>query len=370
MSEKRPIVQTGTMPSSPEKETGPHASFLMPFFKRLNRDFAGVWCVLHSYETLPYYSESDVDMAFSGKNLQHLESIINEIASQTGWKLYQKLWYDVQWCCYYVLRENTSGNLLAIDFLTDRHAIGRYGFRTTVLTQNCRQINNLFPVPDHETALCYKLVKRIEKGRSLDEDENYLKKHFTLSEENKISEFLEADYGKRGSQTVIGFLKDTRGPLTETEMRELKEERKKRTRHLASKVKYAYWESRRTSFRFRHPSGMVVFVPKLEKGIAEAFTELLRKKTGILFRYVRFERDASKWQQVKTLSGSTLLVCQNSNFERNKAVRSHGFLRTYEAIDSVQGISQGELERVTESYLSAILRALEGRISKKLHGHG
>ena len=100
-----------------------HESFLVPFFKEMNTEFQDKWCVLHSYETLPYYSESDVDMAFSGTNIDALELLIKRMAKATEWVLLQKLWYDVQKCYYYVLRHAESGTLLAIDFLIDNDGI-------------------------------------------------------------------------------------------------------------------------------------------------------------------------------------------------------------------------------------------------------
>jgi len=64
----------------------------------MNIDFKDQWCVLHSYDSLPYFSESDVDMAFSGTDTHKLEKLVINVAEKTGWQLYQKLWYDVKKC--------------------------------------------------------------------------------------------------------------------------------------------------------------------------------------------------------------------------------------------------------------------------------
>ena len=69
-----------------------HRSYLDPFFREMESHFKGNWCVLHSYEQLPGYSESDVDMAFSDNRFELLENLIHRVGQETGWTVYQKLW--------------------------------------------------------------------------------------------------------------------------------------------------------------------------------------------------------------------------------------------------------------------------------------
>lgn len=346
-----------------------HASYLIPFFEKMNATFPKDWCVLHSYETLPYYSASDVDMAFSGSDLKNLELLITEIAEQTGWQLYQKLWYDVQWCCYYVLREKNTGIFLALDFLTDNHGIGRYGFKTTVLTSNCDLINDLIPVPDHETALSYKLIKRIEKGRSLEEDDDYLKEHFKKSDEQKLALFLKGQYGNKGQQLLFSYLKQDKGLLTDAELVFLKQERKNRISTLETRTKFLYWEMRRVFNRIENPSGILVNIPILEENTMKDFTGILKEKVGILFRFVKLGANTSILEKFKGLAGSTLVVCPKENFDRKRAVRYQGLYPKYMAFDTDEILDFNDSDVVTDQYLTLVLKALSIRISSKLHSH-
>lgn len=347
-----------------------HESFLEIFFSRMNERFAGQWCVLHSYHTLPYYSESDVDMAFSGPDLEDLERLIVITAENTGWRLYQKLWYDVQWCCYYVLREKKTGTLLAIDFLTDNHGIGRYGFKTTVLTRDCHYVNDLIPVPDHETALSYKLVKRIEKGRSLLEDEKYLKYHFEASDEQKIASFLKEQYGSKGKSKILSYLNQERDTMTDAELQSLKQKRKRRITNLTNRTKFIYWETMRVFHRVLHPSGMLVYIPILEEKVTREFTKILRQKVGILFRFVQLDASDSTLKKFKGMAGSTLVISPKAEFEYKKMVRYHGIYSKYVGSNSVETLSFDDLDAATDTYLSLILKALFIRIPSKVHING
>lgn len=346
-----------------------HASYLIPFFEKMNATFPKDWCVLHSYETLPYYSASDVDMAFSGSDLKNLELLITDIAEQTGWQLYQKLWYDVQWCCYYVLREKNTGILLAIDFLTDNYGIGRYGIKTTVLTGNCDLINDLIPVPDHETALTYKLVKRIEKGRSLEEDEDYLKEHFDKSDKQKIALFLDEQYGTEGKQLLMSYLKLENAPLTNAQLITLKQKRNKRISNLDTRTKFVCWETRRIIHRIGHPSGLLVNIPTLEENKIRVFREILKQKVGILFRFVELGTNKSMLEKFKGMAGSTLFVCPQENFDQKKAIRYQGLVPRYGAFDTDEILDFNDSDVVTDQYLTLVLKALSIRISSKLHSH-
>ena len=183
-----------------------HESYLTVFFDRMNRKFPNDWCVLHSYETLPQFSESDVDMAFSGTSISALEELISEVAKTTGWRVYQKLWYDVESCFYYVLKQNDTDVFLALDFLIDNDGLGKYGFKTSVLTNLCLMTPEKFPIPNSEVAFSYKLIKRIVKKKSLADDKRYLMEQYGLSDSNKIDMFLTKQFGNPGNEMIRKFL--------------------------------------------------------------------------------------------------------------------------------------------------------------------
>jgi len=342
-----------------------HESFLVPFFTQMNVHFKDQWCVLHSYETLPFYSQSDVDMAFAGSYPSELELLILRVAKQNGWQVYQKLWYDVQCCWYFVLKENISGALLAIDFLIDNKGIGRYGFETTILTNNCDRFKEIVPIPNHEVAFAYKLVKRIEKGRSLSEDEEYLNEHYKRSNFNNNAIFLQNQYGSKGQKILLDYFGGISEELSKENIIFLKTERKKLLSNFGLRCSYFYWETKRVLHRFFNPSGLIITIPNMKKNDAEAFTKLLSDRVGILFRFVKLDVKNSKIDRFKGITGSTLVVRSNGNFKKERAVRYHGIFNKFLSFDDSENLDFGNQEQIVNAYYKLILKALSLRVATK-----
>ncbi len=278
-----------------------HQSFLEPFFQEMNKLFDQQWCVLHSYETLPNYSESDVDMAFSGKDITLLEKLILNTAKASGWTLYQRLWYDAEQSLYYVLKSNEDDFELAIDFLIDRFAVGQYAFETTLLTENCERWNDIIPIPNSSVAFSYKLVKRIVKHRDLEKDNEYLLSHYEQGNSQRIREILTGQFGKEGLSLLENYLEKKDFAISKEDREKLKRF-KKRKRSLR-----AYWETQRIFNRLSKPCGMILSLP-LQEEESELFVEKLRLKVGLLFRFVRYQKSATFFDKFKCLIGSTLLI--------------------------------------------------------------
>ncbi len=340
-----------------------HASFLIPFFKKMNLEFADKWCVLHSYETLPYYSASDVDMAFSGKDIFALENLIKRLAKQTGWVLLQKLWYDVQNCYYYVLRHDESDTLLAIDFLMDNDGIGKYGFTTKSLTKNCVLIKDCFPVPNAETAFCYKLVKRIVKKRSIQEDESYLASQYDVADKAKVNTILTHQFGKKGKEPILTYLTDKNKTLAVKDIILLNKIRQREISSIGNRFKYLFWEIKRTLNRVLFPSGMLISIPNMDKEKLVIFTNTLEKKVGILFRFVRLNETNSKMVNLKGFVGSTLIICPNRNLKSEITIKS-----TWRSGNSVKfntGSGKYNAEEWANHCFIAIIEALEARMQNK-----
>ena len=155
------------------------------------------WCVLHSYETLPFFSHSDVDMAFSDSDIKGLENLIYDVALNNGWQVLQKLWYDIETCYYYILKDKNSEVYLALDFLIDNKGLGRYGFKTSILTDACRVIKTNIPVPNHEVAFTYKFVKHLVKKRELNDDSEYMDYHYSNSDKDHLIRHLKSQFGAK-----------------------------------------------------------------------------------------------------------------------------------------------------------------------------
>ncbi len=335
-----------------------HESFLRLFFNEMNDKFWGKWCVLHSYDSLPYYSESDVDMAFSGNNIKALEMLIKKVSDKQGWSIYQKLWYDCQSCFYYVIKKDNKDIFLAIDFLIDNKGIGKYGFKTSVLTNECYNINGLIPIPNHEVAFSYKLIKRIIKMRSLVNDEKYIMEHYKLSNSEKIDKILVNQFGKDGKDIIKKYLKAGKLNFSKKEVDFLISKKRKINLGNVKYFKKLYWEIKRIFNRIIFPCGMVINIPNLPKDELSFFLNLLEKRLNILFRFVKLNNTCSVKINFKGIIGSTLIVCPVKNFESKKAIRYHWLYPAYNSVDIKIPIDFKNIEGIVDNYYKTILQTL------------
>lgn len=68
--------------------------FFRTLFKVFNAaDFKYV--ILHSWQTLPEITTSDVDMMIAADEKDRLEEVLTRVVRLSGWRFVQKLWYDV-----------------------------------------------------------------------------------------------------------------------------------------------------------------------------------------------------------------------------------------------------------------------------------
>ena len=341
-----------------------HESYLTPFITAMNIEFKDQWCVLHSYESLPYFSKSDVDMAFSGNDISKLEALITTVAKKSNWQLYQKLWYDVKKCFYYVLKKNNEDVFLAIDFLIDNDGIGKYGFKTSLLTQNCNWYQEVIPIPNHEIACCYKLIKRIVKKRPLEEDAKYIRDHFRQSDPEVIKHILAQHFNSKDLIVLRDFLEKKNNNLTQTKINQLHNSRKKFIASVSSGLKHTIWETLRILERIITPSGLVIYIPNLEKEKQEKFTKHLSEKLGILFRFVNLEHSNSFLSKFKSLVGSTLLICPKNNYNPKKSIqRNWLFKNTTEVKIQPEMLQEQSNDELVNAYYLAILSKLNKRFS-------
>ena len=341
-----------------------HESYLTVFFEQMNIKFLNEWCILHSFENLPKFSESDVDMAFSGTDVSGLEALIVDVANKTGWSLFQKLWYDVETCYYYVLKKNDSDVLLALDFLMDNNGIGRYGFNTKMLTRDNVLYNELFPIPNPEVAFCYKLIKRIEKKRSLDEDKEYLMSQYSISNSNRINIFLKQQFGQSGKELIDDYLSDKIN-LDKESLALLVKKRKQHTSNILSSIRYFYWETKRTINRIFYPCGIHITIPVLNDFEQKIFVEALGEKVDILFRFVKLNKENSLKTNFISMSGSTLVINSKLNFNGKKAIKYQWF-KSLSIKPSELNIKEKNIEMLVDTYYDFILQSLSLRMHRKI----
>lgn len=339
-----------------------HESFLAPFFKEMNLVFPTNWCVLHSYDTLPFYSSSDVDMAFSGSDINALELLIQKVANATGWVLLQKLWYDVPNCNYYVLHHSKSDTLVAIDFLIDNDAIGKYGFTTKTLTRNCTLVRDSFPIPNSEVAFCYKLIKRIVKKRSIEEDDAYLRITYQKANQKEVDKILSNQLGKKGKELILKYLTDKNKTLSSGDITLLHQLRKTTLSSFNKKVKFSYWEYKRKINRIFKPSGLLLSTAQLDKNQVNQLTNLLEKKLDILFRFVKVDSEGSSKLRLKAFAGSTLVICPAQSAKLKTTWLKTIIIKT----KNTSSIDVDSIEHLAELYYNAIIDALEQRMKKRM----
>jgi hypothetical protein len=328
-----------------------HKSFLEPFFIEMNKKFDKEWCVLHSYESLPNYSESDVDMAFSGADINALEELILTTAKTQGWTVYQKLWYDSEQCFYYVLKENNNDIELAIDFLIDRKGVGKYGFETTKLTSDCNRWNEIVPIPNSSVAFSYKLVKRVVKHRDLSLDNEYLLNHFNRANISEIYSILENQFGKEGLNLLVPYLDKKDFSISKNDRNQLMSMKKK------NRFARFYWETQRVFNRIVKPCGMIISLPEvIEDDEKKQLVKELETRVGLLFRFVRYQEKAGLFFKFKSLIGSTLVI-ESSNVP---TVKKH-WTSSEKVIEELSDAKKKTVNDLSESYYNIILKTFKER---------
>ncbi|MBF0198339.1 MAG: hypothetical protein HQL32_11540 [Planctomycetes bacterium] len=334
-----------------------HRSFLEPFFKAMNVQFSGLWCVLHSYESLPDYSASDVDMAFSGSP-KKLEELILRIAEESNWTVYQKLWYDIANCYYYILK-NEEGHFLAIDFLIDNSGMGKYGFSTSLLTQDCIMHNNLHPIPCSTVAFCYKFTKRIVKQRSINEDIAYLKQHYEKADKDGVQRILMGQFGSGATPVLEETLASDTFELPNQSMELLLKYKQQEIARSTPVFYKLFLQFKRIFYRISFPCGAIIHIPLLPDGQRERFTHQLKEKTGILFRFIRYEK-SGLFKSLQGLLGSTLVICPQQNFPGYSTIKTHWLGSPSEKLTLPEDNFK-DPEACAEVYAKSIFSALKKR---------
>ena len=333
-----------------------HYNFLVSFFEKMNILFRDKWCVLHSYESLPNYSSSDVDMALNSNEIDKLENLISEIAKKEGWEIYQKLWYDIDKCYYYVLYSRENNIFLAIDFLIDKKGIGKYGFNTEVLTEHCNTYKNLIPIPNNSVSFCYKFVKRIFKQISLEKDKNYLIEHFKLANLGQVEEILKKQFGNEVTKSLLHKFRNNDFDFTDNEIKELYT-KKIKLDNKKNKIKKIISNIYRKFNRVIEPCGLIINIPLMDKKDLEAFKLRITEEVDLLFRYVIINKNNSFFLNFKSLSGSTLVISINNKNNKIK-VFDHWLLPKVYTDELIKDFTN---EEVISKSFQLILFALKHR---------
>ena len=335
-----------------------HKSFLEPFFKEMSLKYKNEWCVLHSYETLPFYSASDVDMVFSGNDVKGLENLIHDVAIQNGWHVLQKLWYDIETCHYYILKSCNNEVYLALDFLIDNRGIGRYGFKTSILTKACKVEKTNILVPNSEVAFTYKFVKRLVKKRDMIEDSQYMDSHYSKSNKDHLLRLLVDQFGEKSTELITKCLESTNYILDENDNNILLRNRAEILNQKSSVITRKALSLRRIFNRVLFPSGMIIHVPIAQKKSLEIFKSNLEKKVSITFRFVKLNSENSFINKIKWMSGSTLVICETNKADHICKIR-WSWLRTKKV--AIESEDLNDLDYLSEICKEEIIKTLTRR---------
>ena len=260
--------------------------YLKILFNRFNEQ--GIrYCVLNSYERLPEYSASDVDMAVDSDGLLKVEPILIEIGHQTGLKVIQKLYYDIPSSYYYIIffrDADDKPGFIQLDFTCDRFGIGKYKMNTKTLLEGRRRYRGFY-IPAAPVEACYLLTKRIIK-QILDSDDRIKLRRLIAEAPEECRTFFCKRFGRR-NLTRIRMLIDN--DVSEKEMetfRVLKRTLTYRDQlfrpHLIPLR--AFWLSKRILARVVRPTGLCVALLSPDGGGKTAIASQLLSRLENGFR--------------------------------------------------------------------------------------
>lgn len=297
--------------------------FLNLFFSSLN-NMDGNYCVIHSYEELPFYSEGDIDIAISNFSKNDLESLMIQICNKLSWRITQRLWYDVPECFYYVLSSIKDRSVtLKIDLLFDENAVGYTHYSTGFLTENPVMHNNI----KHSSAtaeFCYKLTKRIVKGFFKEEDTSVLNELFSKSNKSIVLNHLIRQYGSMNAEQIFHIFDSPKGFSGMLP--------NQKTLYNAQKLRYKYgslfrllarikWQIQRVAHRLRNPCGAIILLPDIYSGRLDEIKSKLSCASIDSFRVIMVANKATSIHRYKYLAASTLLLTTNKNLTEEACIQ-------------------------------------------------
>ena len=147
--------------------------FLSAFFAEM-RTAELNYAVLHEWRKLPCKVDSDIDMVIDKPGLARLPQVLRLVESRSGWRVVQKLWYDVPACHYHVAVSPDTKESVALDFLNDEQGIGEYRIKSTLLLEDCVETRGIRHMSS-ESELAYKLAKRRVKGVFKEKDLEFVR---------------------------------------------------------------------------------------------------------------------------------------------------------------------------------------------------
>jgi thymidylate kinase len=226
-------------------------------FKHLEQDKIP-YCILHSYDTLPAYSPSDIDIVIDPEYKHKLDYLIDKVAKEIRISIIQKLYYDVPHCYYYIIGRTDSSliNIVAIDCLIDEYGINRYYLPSKTLLEGRFRYKNFY-VPSYGIQTVYLLIKKTIKGKLFDKNFKKLRELYLLNNK-EIYQFLMKYFGNYLGMEIFNAIRDANIEGLKFLIPHLKKEIKKRgIQHLLIRIA---WSFNRIIERVLYPTGELIVI--------------------------------------------------------------------------------------------------------------
>ncbi len=263
--------------------------FLTTLFETLNLEKLR-YCVLHSYEGLPVYTPSDVDMVVASSDLKRCEEIIFDVSDLLGFRVIQKLYYDIPRCYYYIVffrDDDGTPGFVQLDVLNDDYGIGRYILRTKTILESRRHFNGFY-IPSAPVEACYLLIKRAIKGQVLSEHREKLSKLFKEGGE-AVNNFVAGCFGVEHMAEILSLVEGV-GFSDQTDIiRSLRKALSLRYRTLVPYLRIValLWFIKRAWERMIFPTGLVAILVSPDGGGKSTVADLVVNRLRYGFRNVK-----------------------------------------------------------------------------------
>lgn len=123
------------------------------------------YCILTGYDRMPESFESDIDFMVDRQDFKRVPALIEQIAKETGSRLFQSRPHEVSARAYILaLQNDTKITLVQPDSSSDYRHYGRLWLRADEVLAARRWHPNGFWIPSASHEFIYYLIKRINKG--------------------------------------------------------------------------------------------------------------------------------------------------------------------------------------------------------------
>jgi len=256
---KNEVIRTETinLNTKYEKTEGINSA-LNWLFEKLKRDNVK-YCVLHSYETLPDFSESDIDICIERRFFSKIPFILSELENATGWTVVQKIQHEYN-CEYYVLYKLIDNKIefLQLDFCTDYVRDKRICIENEKLLSDIREYKNFY-IPSISNEILYLTIKKVLKQNIREKQKETL--HRLIHQNQEVAyKTLNKYFNEYYSNLLINSILDNNWIAIERNFKELRKHLLKSLLYMNFKgvIKYYYKDLIRRINRCISPTGLHV----------------------------------------------------------------------------------------------------------------